>query len=337
MSPPRAATPPPANEPWWLRPTSPRAALGSLALCLALASLAGWLAARQSPLAVRSLLPLGGTGAREVYLSTLLDDPQRMALTTQRDATTADRGDAALGGNRYWVHRYGDPERPELPERILLTSRRRGARLLVPVAAIDLDSALSTPVGVGPAEKGGGGFVPRDLVQLYVDRQYRGAYLELRFPDRAQDAKGDPLRFDLVAVRGNQARTSDFVLLPNPRYYRTALIEGSMPGGEYVASALPDGPELAFAFYEDPERPIASLQLPISLFHELGLAWGDEVPTLVDDRWQLDALPRYATTPAPAELREQAARMLALQLAARLDPAPERERLARAVGAWLEQ
>jgi len=337
LSPSRRPPPPIAHEPWWLRRPSPRAALGSLVLCLALAAAGAWLAARQSPLAVRSLLPLGQPGVRELYLATLLDDPQRMALTTQRDATTAHRGEAAEGGNRYWVHRYGDPERPELPERLLLTSRRRGARLLVPVAAVELESALARPVGIGPAEKGGGGYVPRDLVQLYVDRLYQGTDLELRFADRAQDEKGDPIRFDLVAVRGNRARTSDFVLLPNPRYYRAALIEGQMPGGAYVANALPDGPELVFAFYEDPAREVAPLALPISLYRELGLAWGDEVPTIVDDRWQVESLPRHATEPAPPGLRAQAARMLAIQLAARLDPPAERERLARAVGAWLER
>jgi hypothetical protein len=195
---------------------------------------------------------------------------------------------------------------------------------------------------VEPALKGGGGSVPSGLVHLYQDRLFAGTYLELRFPDRERDPQGEPRRFDLVAVRGNRVRTADFLLQPNPRYYRAALIEGGMPAGEFLVSGLPSGPELVFAFYEDLSRPAESLQVPISIFDELGLAWGDAVPTLVDDRWRLEGLPRYATASAPAELRERTARMLAIHLAARIESRPARERLARdagelhrSSGAWL--
>jgi hypothetical protein len=322
-------------DPWWLRRPSARAALGTTLVCAVLAAAGAWIAAQESPLVVRNLLPSPAPGMREVFLATLIDDPARVLFTTRRSLTTAHRGESEQGGSRYWIHRYGDPARPELPDRILLTSRSRGARLFVPVGALDLESALAAPVGLEPALKGGGGSVPSGLVHLYADRLFSGTYLELRLPDREVDEKEEPRRFDLVAIRGNRVRTVDFVLTPNPRYYRDALIEGGMPQGEFVASDLPGGPELVFAFYEDLARPAESLRVPISLFDELGLAWGDSVPTLVDDRWHVEELPRYANRPPTPELRATAARMVALHLAARIEARPERERLARDVGAWV--
>jgi hypothetical protein len=205
----------------------------------------------------------------------------------------------------------------------------------VPVGALDLDTALASPVGVEEAKEGGGGSVPSRLVHLYVDRLFAGAYLELRFPDRERDEKGEPRRFDLIAIRGNRVRTADFVLAPNPRYYHDALIEGGMPHGDLRASELPGGPELLFAFYEDLSRGAESLFVPISIFDELGLAWGDAIPTLVDDRWRVDELPRYATATPPPEAREATARMVAVHLAARFESAPERDRLAHEMGEWL--
>ena len=323
------------SDPWWLRRPSARAALATTALCLALAAAAGWIAAQYSPLVVRNLLPTPSSEAREVFLTSLIDDPQRVLFTTQRSLTTVHRGEDAQGGSRYWLHRYGDPARPELPDRILLQSRSRGARLLVPVGALDLGTALASPVGVEPAKEGGGGSVPSRLVHLYADRLFAGTYLELRFPDRERDEKGEPRRFDLIAIRDNRVRTADFLLAPNPRYYRDALIEGGMPHGNLLASELPGGPELVFAFYEDLARGAESLQAPISIFDELGLAWGDVVPTLVDDRWQIGELPRYATAEPSPELREATAQMVALHLAARLESRPERDRLAHEMGEWL--
>jgi hypothetical protein len=323
------------SDPWWLRRPSARAALATAALCLALAAGAGWLAATQSPLAVRNLLPTPSAEAREVFLTSLIDEPQRVRFTSQRSLTTVHRGEDAQGGSRYWIHRYADPARPELPDRILLQSRSRGARLLVPVGALELGSALASPLGVEPAKQGGGGSVPSRLVHVYVDRLFAGAYLELRFPDRERDEKGEPRRFDLIAVRGNRVRTSDFVLAPNSRYYRAALVEGDMPHGELLANELPSGAELLFAFHEDLSRAAEPLQAPISIFDELGLAWGDLLPTLVDDRWQVEALPRYATQPPSDAMREATARMVALHLAARLESRPERERLAHEMGEWL--
>lgn len=323
------------SDPWWLGRPSARAALATTTLCLALAAAAGWVAAQQSPLVVRSLLPTPSAEAREVFLTHLIDEPQRVLFTSQRSLTSVHRGEDAQGGSTYWIHRYGDPARPELPDRILLQSRSRGARLLVPVGALELGSALASPVGVEPAKEGGGGSVPSGLVQLYVDRLFAGTYLELRFPDRERDEAGEPRRFDLIAIRDNRVRTADFVLAPNPRYYRAALIEGDMPHGELLANELPGEPELVFAFYEDLARGAESLQLPISIFDELELAWGDAMPMLVDDRWQIEELPRYETAPPSPETRDATARMVALHLAARLEGRPERERLAHQMGEWL--
>ena len=327
-----------AEGPWWLRRPSGGAAFATTALCLAFASAGGWLAAQWSPLVARNLIPDSVSGVQEIFLSTLPDDPERVLLVTQRSLATIRRGEAAQAGSHYWIHRYGDPARPGLPDRILLSSRSRGARLLVPIGALDLDSALTAlpeadVVGTPDAHK-----PPRvrtGVVQLYVDRLFAGAYLELRFPDRERDARGDPQRFDLVAIRGNRVRCADFVLTPNPRYYRAELAEGGMPHGEFRVNELPTGPELLFAFHQDLKRPADPLQVPISVFDELGLAWGDVVPTLVDDRWQIERLPRYAKAKADSALRESTARLVAVDLAARIEERSERERLASNLTEWL--
>ena len=324
------------SDPWWLRLPSARSALAATALCTALGATAAGIAAWWSPLAIRSLLP-PVPGARELFLTTIVDEPGRVLLVSQRRHSEMRRSDNAQFGARYWIHRYGDPQRPGLPDRILLSSRSRGARLLVPVGALDLESALATAPGAGPRGKRTPGDPPRirsALVHLYVDRLFAGAYLELRFPNRERDAKGDPRRFDLVAIRDNRVRCADFVLTPNPRYYHAALVAGELPQGAFVGNELPAGAELLLAVYQDPARPPDPLQAPISIFDELGLAWGDVVPTLVDDRWQLEALPRFATAPADTKRREAAARLVAVDLAARLESQAERERLARGVDAW---
>src|SRR5262249_44026852 len=148
-----------------------------------------------------------------LYLTQLTADPARALLTTRRSNSTWSRDQAAQAGDPYWVRRYGDPTRPGLPERILLTSRSRGAHLLVPLGALDLERALSKPLEE-PGESDPRPRVKSSLTQLFWNRSFAGVYLHLRFPEREIVADGSPTRksrdFDLVVMRGDELVTTDF-------------------------------------------------------------------------------------------------------------------------------
>jgi hypothetical protein len=317
-----------------LRRPSPAAACRALGVCSLGAVALALFASHESPFAARALLPVEEVDLRALYLTSLAQDPARVFVTADRAKSTLSRDRMRQAGVGHWIHRYRDPARPGLPPRILLTNRDRGAHLLVPVGALDLERALADPLPE-PAEGGTGPLrVESELVHVFEDRLFAGVFLELRFPARPEDGKGARLDFDLVAVRENRARTTDFLLQPNERYYRAALVKGAMPAGPF--RARPGSPrELAFALFED-GSPAQPLWLPVSLFDELGLAWDEKVPTLVDDRWNLAALPSFPESPAPRERRSLVGRLGAMHLAARLEPEPERGILARSLQAFLD-
>lgn len=303
-----------AANPFWLRRPSARSALASCGVAVALAVGAAMVADRVSPLAARSSLPLDDSDVREVFLSSDASDPARVLATTRRRNTTVSRDRAALGGNRYWLRRYADPTRPGIPERRLLTSRSRGARLYVPIAAVDLERALSqTATPPGALE------LRSELVFLYEDRLFRGLFLELRFPLREPDPLHEWRRFDLVAVRGSEVRSVDWVLHPYPRFYREWIAAGRLPEPPAFSSETAAGRELVFALYADLESPAAPLWLPISLYDELGLMWGDDLPQLQDDRWQPETTPALAWQPADLTRRVWLWQLLGVHLAARLE------------------
>src|SRR6185503_10373581 len=146
-------------------------------------------------------------GLEPLYLTRL--DEGRVLLTTRRENSTWSRDRASQGGDPYWVRRYTDPARPGLPQRFLLTSRSRGAHLLVPLGALDLERALSAPRSDAPSELDGtpgGGASPAtpaehaspaelaspaereprvrvELKRVYWNRAFAGIFLHLRFPE----------------------------------------------------------------------------------------------------------------------------------------------------------
>ena len=249
------------------------------------------------------------------------------------------RDRASQGGDPYWVRRYSDPARPGLPKRILLTSRSRGAHLLIPLGALDLERALSAPprASADPAAAAAGGEPPRlrcELKRVYWNRSFAGIFLQLRFPERPRVAsgpkKGDPLGFDLVVVRGNELRTTDFLLQPDAELYRSLLTAGRRPTGELWRNPATGGEAVVLLCEDAPSTGLA-LFSPVSLFDELGLCWGGELATIVDDRWEETMAQPYALEPPGPELR---ARVLAngeLELAARLEHSDERRVLADAL------
>ncbi len=292
-----------------------------------MASIALALVARRvSPLEIRANLRLDRDGLGELFLTSLAEDPERVLVTTRRENSTWARDMQSQAGNTFWVRRYGDPARPGLPERILLTSRSRGARLLIPLAALDLENALAAPVGEDPEAPS----VPRrELVQVHLDRSFAGLFLELSFRERELDPEtGEPLDRDFAVVRGNRVRTTDFLLQPNGRWYKDAIIEGLQPTGTLVRHPGEAG-ELVLHLGVSLEDPAEPLFVPLSLFDELGLCWGTELPTIVDDRWRVEDLPAFELLPASTGTRSLVERIGARHLAARLESAEERRLLAR--------
>jgi len=320
---------------WSDRPTPRRALATALWVGLAGAALAAS-AVRLSPFAARSQLALSTGGIEELYLTPLPEDPSRALLTTRRANSTWARDQASQAGDPYWLRRYGDPARPGLPQRILLTSRSRGAHLLIPLGALDLERALSEPLAdaEGARPEPGRPFVRRELTQVYWSRAFAGVYLHLRFPEREPVAEGaqigQPRGFDLVIVRGNELCTTDFLLHPNGELYRAALADGLLPAGPRRRNPL-TGDELVELVYPEPGAEGVPLYSPVALSEELLLCWGAQLATLVDDRWRPEAAPAYALRPPAPEVRALVAWNGALHLAARFESADERRALERAL------
>ena len=317
-----------ANSFWSVRPTARRALATLAGVTLAGAALA-WSASELSPFSTRSGLALNSGGIEELFLTQLAEDPARALLTTRRANSTWARDQSAQAGDPYWVRRYGDPARPGLPERILLTSRSRGAHLLVPLGALDLERALAKPLDEEEARVDHPS-VRSELIQLFWNRSFAGVYLHLRFPERETvadgSAPGELRGFDLVIVRGNELVTTDFLLQPNGEVYRSALADGRMLAGELRRNPL-TGDELVLFVYPEPHAEGVALYSPVSLLDELHLCWGDELGTVLDDRWRVDRSPAFTLEPPSGELRARVRRNGALHLAARLEARDERRAL----------
>lgn len=315
---------------WLHRPTHARACavlVGAGLLALLVSRLAdGW-----SPLEVHASLPLAELGMREVYLTPLAEDPARVLLTTRRENSTWTRDAADQRGDPYWIRRYGDPARPGLSQRLLLTSRSRGARLLIPLAALSLEHALSEPSSAAAESTAN---VRISLVQVFLERTFAGVFLELRFPERPAalpgSGAGDPTDFDLVVVRGNRVRATDFLLQPNGIFYRAVIAEGRLPSGPFRRNSATGG-EFVFALWETPEVECTPLFVPIALFDELALCWSTGLPTVIDDRWRAEALPDFAVNGPANELRALVTRAASLQIEARLESGEEQLALALAI------
>ena len=317
-----------ANSFWTRRPTMRRALVNTALVALFGAALA-LVASRFSPFSTRSHLALASGGLEDLFLTPLATDPARVLLTTQRANSTWTRDRASQAGDPYWIRRYGDPARPGLAERILLTSRSRGAHLLIPLGALDLERALAEPEDEAEDERGRP-LVRRSLTQLYWGRSFAGVFLHLRFPERelapGASGPGEEIDHDFVIVRGNRVCTTDFLLQPNGELYRAALVDGLMPAGPLRRNPLA-ADELVLALRADSGAKAAPLYAPVSLFDELQLCWGEQLGVVLDDRWRpADAAP-YALRPASPEVRARVAWNGALHLAARFEGAEERRAL----------
>jgi hypothetical protein len=314
---------------WEGRPKSASAVRWAAVLAL-LAALVALGATRLSSLSARSHLPLAGGELDEYFLTPLSSDPARLLLTTRRENANWARDQSRQAGDSYWVRRYGDPARPGLMERILLTSRSRGAHLFVPLGALDLERALAAPLEPDAVSEG----TPRlrhELARVYWNRSFAGLFLHLRFPERAPGAEPDEeIDQDLVIVRGNELLTTDFLLQPNAQLYRAALTAGRMPPGPLRRNPQ-CADEIVLLVSADPKRAGVPLFAPLSLFDELRLCWGAALPALVDDRWRPEEAPPYVLAPPSPELRARVRREGAVHLAARFEGGAEREALQTAL------
>lgn len=322
---------------WSTRPTVGRALATAATVALAGAALA-WGATRLSPYSTRSHLALASGELEDLYLTPLTEDPARALLTTQRANSTWARDQASQAGDPYWVRRYGDPARPGLPQRILLTSRSRGAHLLIPIAALDLERALAEPLEEAVDERGRP-LVRRSLTHLYWSRAFAGVFLHLRLPERELAADGpeagEALDFDLVIVRGNELVTTDFLLQPNGELYRAALADGLLPAGPLRRNPL-TGDELVLRVHAAPDREGVALFAPVSLFDELQLCWGTQLGVVVDDRWRPAEAAPYALRPPAREVRARVAWNGALHLAAHFEDGDERRALERSLARFTD-
>lgn len=321
---------------WTQRPSSAQAIFfAALATVLGVALAIG--TDRASPVVVRSNLQHEQSGLEPLYLTPLREDPARVLLTSRRENSTWARDQASQAGDPYWIRRYSDPARPGLAARILLTSRSRGAHLLVPLGALDLERALAEPVDLPPttgaAKPGEERSVRAELKRVYLSRAFAGVFLHLRFPERRVAERGPDagkaLDFDLVVVRENELRTTDFLLQPNAELYRSLLADGRMPAGALRSN--PNARECVFLVPQESPTQAVPLYSPVSLFDELALCWGPQLATLLDDRWRPGFAPALELRPPSHEVRARVKRSGELQILARVDPEEERRALAAAL------
>ncbi|NOT29273.1 MAG: hypothetical protein HOP15_02360, partial [Planctomycetes bacterium] len=300
---------------FWSRRPSSAQALFVTALVALVAGMLSFVAARVTPFVVQSHLRVEQGGLEPLYLTPLQEDPARLLLTSRRENSTWTRDRASQGGDTYWVRRYSDPARAGLPPRILLSSRSRGAHLLIPLGALDLEQALAEPLGElsdtakTPASAPAAQEKPEwglrsELKRIYWNRAFAGVFLHLRFPERVRTesgAKADALGFDLLLVRGNRLCTTDFLLAPNAELYRALLADGILPAGPFRSNPA-TGDEAVILLPEDAPASGVPLFSPVSLLDELGLCWGAQLPTIVDDRFGPASAPAYELRPPAAEL-----------------------------------
>lgn len=317
---------------FWSRRPSGAQALFVTALVALVAGILSFGASRVTQFVVQSHLRVEQGGLEPLYLTPLQEDPARLLLTSRRENSTWTRDQASQGGDAYWVRRYSDPARAGLPARILLSSRSRGAHLLIPLGALDLERALAEPLETAKTDAQAPDAPWRlrsELKRVYWNRAFAGVFLHLRFPERVRTesgAKADALGFDLLLVQGNRLCTTDFLLQPNAELYRALLADGILPTGPFRSNPA-TGDEAVILLPEEAPAGGVPLFAPISLIDELGLCWGAQLPTIVDDRFGPASAPAYELRPPAAELRALVARNGALHLAARIEDEAERRAL----------
>jgi hypothetical protein len=337
------------NSFWTHRPSRSHALVLSALVALIGVALS-LVAARVSPLVVRSHLRVEAGGLDPLYLTRLQEDPARALLTTRRENSTWSRDQSSQAGDPYWVRRYADPARPGLPDRFLLSSRSRGAHLLIPLGALDLERALAAPALAGdappkePLVDGPPALGPADpalrskLVRLYWNRSFAGIYLQLRLRERTEITQGPEagefISYDLVIVRDGALCTTDFLLQPNGELYRSLLADGLMPAGAFRRNPAA-GDESVFLIGEDSPGTAVPLFSPVSLSDELRLCWGDELPCVLDDRWREDMAPPFELAEPSARLRAKVAENGRLHLLSRLEGEDERDALELSLARFL--
>jgi hypothetical protein len=131
-------------------------------------------------------------------------------------------------------------------------------------------------------------------------------------------------------------RTTDFLLHPSSVIHREHIAAGVRPAGELRVSRWKTGEELVLAIFEDPTLEAVPLEVPLSLYDELGLLWKEAVPTWSDDRWAPSTLAAFETRVPGIDERTRIGELLKVHLAARIEGEDERFALLTRLAEWTE-
>lgn len=199
-----------------------------------------------------------------VYVQFKVDDPTR-CLVTDRDGSTADRAEGGLMPARWYCTRSGEHD-----EGLLTLDGERVSSLFVPYEKVAdpvfplLYEQLHQAAGEPP--------LPRlRWVHLFVDRTYRGFYLQATLPTREFGGAQELGELEMLVVAENRLHCFDRKLRSLCPIY-TGLVAESIfpkpnypPGAGRLAALLPPDLPRAFVLSDKGAESLRPWPLPFSL------------------------------------------------------------------------
>ena len=199
-----------------------------------------------------------------VYVQFKLDDPTR-CLVTDRDGSTADRAEGGLEAARWYCAKSGENDAG-----LLTLDGQRVSSLFVPFEKV-ADPVFPFLYGALPASAEEPPLPRLRWVHLFVDRTYRGLYLQSTLPTREFGGAKELGELEMLVTSGTQLHCFDRKLRSLCPIY-TGLVAESIfpqpnypPGAARLAALLPADLPRAFLLSEKGAESLRPWPLPFSL------------------------------------------------------------------------
>lgn len=199
-----------------------------------------------------------------VYVQFKIDDPTR-CLVTDRDGSTADRAEGGLQPASWYCIRAGEGDLG-----LLTLDGQRTSSLFVPYEKVAdpvfplLYEAVARSAGEPPLPQ-------LRWVHLFVDRTYRGFYLQSVLPTREFGGQEELGELEMMAVDGERLHCFDRKLRTLCPIYTGLVAESIFPqpaypaGAAHLAALLPAGLPRAFLLSDQGAESLRPWPLPFSL------------------------------------------------------------------------
>lgn len=165
-----------------------------------------------------------------VYVQFKIGDPTR-CLVTDRDGSTADRAEGGLQPASWYCTRAGEGD-----EGLLTLDGQRTSSLFVPYEKV-ADPVFPLVYGAVAQVAGEPPLPPLRWVHLFVDRTYRGLYLQSVLPTREFGGAKELGELEMMVVDGNLLHCFDRKLRTLCPIYTSLVIESIFPQPKYPAGA----------------------------------------------------------------------------------------------------